>query len=140
MEGRRFVLRLLLLCGCAPAWSCWCGGAAAGRRAPSRCAAGGACRAPPALLQMDKGANELDGWSGSADGGTMFAAWDGRVDGRVSPEGMLPPGEDLVETDLRRLFDLEGGDGMLEGSEMDELQVCAPARGARRCARGTCGG
>ena len=34
------------------------------------------------------------------------------------PEGMLPPGEDLIESDLRRLFDLEGSDG---------IDACSPS-------------
>ena len=69
--------------------------------------------------------DELDGWGGSIDGGTMFAAWDGKGDEGIGPDGVLPPGDDLIEKDLRRLFDLESSDeSLLAGTgEMDELKL-----------------
>ena len=73
---------------------------------------------------MDLSSNEIDGWSGSTDGGAFFATLDGRDADGISPDGMVPPGEDLIEKDLRRVFDLESEGTLLEGSEMDDLQVC----------------
>ena len=48
---------------------------------------------------------------------------DGRDEDGISPEGALPPGDDLIEDDLRQLFSLEAEDGMLDGTEMDDLQL-----------------
>ena len=48
---------------------------------------------------------------------------DGRDEDGISPEGMLPLGEDLIEDDLRQLFSLEGEDTLLEGTEMDDLAL-----------------
>jgi hypothetical protein len=65
-----------------------------------------------------------DGAAMSTDGGTFFATLDGRAEDRISPDGVLPPGEDLIEDDLRRLFNIDDdGSSMLEGSEMDDLAL-----------------
>ena len=74
---------------------------------------------------MGEVADELgDGSSGSTDGGTFFTTLDGRDAEGISSDGMIPPGEDLIENDLRRLFDLDSdADSMLDGSEMDDLSL-----------------
>lgn len=66
-----------------------------------------------------------DGSAYSADGGTFFTTLDGRDGEGISPDGAIPPGDDLVERDLRRVFDLDqdGEGSMLEGSEMDDLAL-----------------
>ena len=74
-------------------------------------------------LRMMADLEEIDGTGGTTDGGTFFATLDGRDEEGISPDGMVPPGEDLIESDLRRLFDLESEDGLSDGSDMDELKV-----------------
>jgi hypothetical protein len=79
------------------------------------------------------GSTELgDGSASSADGGTFFVTLDGRDESGVSPEGVIPPGDDLIEDDLRRLFDASSETDMLDATEMDDLKV----RTARAAAPG----
>ena len=80
-------------------------------------------RVSPVQMQLEPSADEIDGWGGTLDGGTFFSTWDGRDEDGISPEGALPPGDDLIEDDLRQLFSLEEEDGMLDGTEMDDLQL-----------------
>ena len=56
------------------------------------------------------GDGTLDGWAGSSDGGTFFSTWDGRDEEGVSAEGMFPPGEDLIEDELKQLFNVGSSD------------------------------
>jgi len=109
----------LLLLHCAPAWMAL---APAVHSLRQRAAA---LPALPACVMADKSAGELDGQGAySVDGGTFFATWDGRSEDGVSPDGALPPGEDLIEDDLRRLFDVSSEEeGLLDGSEMDDLKL-----------------
>ena len=71
------------------------------------------------------GSDGIDGWSGSTDGGTFFTTLDGRDEEGIAPDGTFPPGEDLVERDLRRVFDLDAdGDSLYEaGGDMDEVKL-----------------
>lgn len=70
------------------------------------------------------GSTELgDGSASSADGGTFFVTLDGRDESGVSPEGVIPPGDDLIEDDLRRLFDASSETDMLDATEMDDLKL-----------------
>ena len=72
----------------------------------------------------DPSSDEIDGWAGSIDGGTFFTTLDGRDEDGISPDGTLPPGDDLIERDLRRVFDLEtDGESLFEGTDMDEVKL-----------------
>jgi len=109
----------LLLVHCAPAW--------VASAPPAHCLRLRVAALPalPACVMADKAAEEIDGHGAySVDGGTFFATWDGRTANGVSPDGVLPPGDDLIEDDLRRLFDVNSEeDGLLDGSEMDDLKL-----------------
>jgi hypothetical protein len=69
------------------------------------------------------GDGSLDGDMGSTDGGTFFSTIDGRDEDGISPEGMVPPGEDLIEHDLKRIFDLESDGTTLQSEDMDEVRL-----------------
>ena len=63
----------------------------------------------------------------SDDGECEPATLDGRDEDGVSPEGVFPPGDDLVERDLKRIFsiddDEDGASGPSGLSDLDEVQV-----------------
>ena len=111
-------------------------GTAAGIAQPVALRHASPARTQPPLLQLGGSEGNLDGWGGSADGGTWFGTTlDGRDGEGISPDGMVPPGEDLIEDDLRQLFDLESEDGLTQGSEMDDLAVrCGLGWHTRACA------
>lgn len=80
-----------------------------------------------ALLMMASGTELGDGMGSSTEGGTWFTTLDGRDEEGISPDGAIPPGEDLIEDDLRRLFDASSESDMLDATEMDDLKVCTLA-------------
>lgn len=95
-------------------------------------AAAGARRSSPlrgpfarrhAAVRAQAGDDLGDGAAMNADGGTFFTkvasdltTLDGRAEDGASPEFVIPPGEDLIEEELRRLFDLEEDEGGLSKS------------------------
>lgn len=94
-------------------------------------AAAGARRSSPlrraprrAAVRAQTSGDDLgDGAAMNADGGTFFTkvasdltTLDGRAEDGASPEFVIPPGEDLIEEELRRLFDLEEDEGGLSKS------------------------
>lgn len=84
-----------------------------------------------AVLLMMAGTELGDGSASSVDGGTFFVTLDGRDDDGISPDGAIPPGDDLIEDDLRRLFDASEESDMLDATEMDDLKVHAPQQRAQ---------
>ena len=62
---------------------------------------------------------------GDADiGDTFFAAWDGKDEDGLGPDGAIPPGNDLVERELKRIFNVDSSpNGTFASDEMDELQL-----------------
>merc|ERR1712185_483147 len=59
-------------------------------------------------------------------GNTFWATLDGRDEDGLSADGMLPPGDDLIEDELKRLFSIdpdEEGVGDSGFSDMDEFQL-----------------
>ena len=95
--------------------------------APTRAA--GAARGSSSAFRMMAGGGDgtLDGWGGSADGGTFFSSWDGRDEEGVSAAGTFPPGEDLIEDELRQLFNVGDEDdddtSGFGGNDADEVKL-----------------
>lgn len=75
------------------------------------------------MLMLNGGTELGDGAGSSVDGGTFFATMDGRDEDGISPDGAIPPGDDLIEDDLRRLFDASSESSMLDATEMDDLKL-----------------
>ena len=48
----------------------------------------------------------MAGRESSADDGQFWLSLDGRDEDGVSPDGVFPPGDDLVEKDLKRIFSI----------------------------------
>ena len=120
--------RLLFVTGCSLLAS---GAAAAWLPCTGLRASASRARVSRVRMQVGSG-DSLDGWGGSSDGGTFFTALDACEDG-ISPQGAVPPGDDLIERDLRRLFDMEsGGESLDEHSEFDELRVSWRTHGRAR--------
>lgn len=76
------------------------------------------------LQELPTGGTFLE--SSTEFGNTFWATLDGRDEEGISPDGMVPPGEDLVEQDLKRIFSIdpdEKGIGESGISDMDEVQL-----------------
>ena len=69
----------------------------------------------------------MGGCEGSSDDGAFWLTLDGRGEEGVSPDGVFPPGDDLVEKDLKRLFSIDddevGATGESGMSDADEVQL-----------------
>merc|ERR1719310_2311755 len=68
----------------------------------------------------------MAGRDGSADESTYWTTLDGRGEDGVGPDGVFPPGDDLVERDLKRIFSIdEDEDGVGESgvSDLDEVAL-----------------
>merc|ERR1712183_636075 len=81
--------------------------------AAARCARRGV---PTMVAAINEGSVDgPTGGEGSVDGGTIISTLDGRDEEGISLDCTVPPGEDLVERDLRRVFDLDAdGDSLYE--------------------------
>ena len=64
---------------------------------------------------------------GSSDAGAFWITLDGRGKEGVGPDGVFPPGDDLVEKDLKRLFSIDpdevGASGQSGMSDAEEVQL-----------------
>ena len=85
----------------------------------------GALRMQAGMLPT--GGSELE--ANNEQGNTFWATLDGRDAEGISPDGMVPPGDDLIETDLKRVFSIDPDEEGMAGdsgfSDMDEVQVGA---------------
>lgn len=54
-----------------------------------------------------------------------FTSFDSKGEDGLAPDGTFPPGEDLVEREMRRLFNVDGDDEEFAADELDELKVSA---------------
>lgn len=54
-----------------------------------------------------------------------FTSFDSKGEDGLAPDGTFPPGEDLVEREMRRLFNVDGDDEEFAADEIDELKVSA---------------
>jgi hypothetical protein len=79
---------------------------------------------------LPTGGSDLE--SNNEQGNTFWATLDGRSEDGISPDGMVPPGDDLIEADLKRVFNIDPDEEGMAGdsgfSDMDEIQVLPPAR------------
>ena len=64
------------------------------------------------------------GWDGKTDGGTFFSTWDGRDEDGIAADGSVPPGDDLIEDELKRLFNIDGELGDSNSlADMDDVRL-----------------
>mmetsp|Transcript_4864 Transcript_4864/g.14049 ORF Transcript_4864/g.14049 Transcript_4864/m.14049 type:complete len:132 (+) Transcript_4864:26-421(+) len=56
-------------------------------------------------------------------GDTWFTSFDSKGEDGLAPDGTFPPGEDLVEREMRRLFNVDGDDEEFAADEIDELKL-----------------
>ena len=76
-------------------------------------------RSRPAALRMQMGE------TGAADaemGNTYWASW--AEDRGVSSDGAFPPGEDIVEKELKRMFSLDEDEERVKEQDVDDMQAC----------------
>lgn len=77
------------------------------------------------MQTLPTGGSDLE--ASNEQGNTFWATLDGRHADGISPDGVMPPGDDLIEDDLKRVFSIDpdengmGGDSAF--SDMDELQA-----------------
>jgi len=64
-----------------------------------------------------------DGSGYSTDGGTFFTTLDGRAEEGQSPDSVIPPGDDLIEKELRRYFELEEDEEMNGGKSGEGEEI-----------------
>ena len=109
---------LALLSGCSAFLEC--SALRVGQLSPLR-------RSPHGPLMQtlpSSGGSELE--ASNELGNTFWATLDGRDEDGLSADGMLPPGDDLIEDELKRLFSIdpdEEGVGDSGFSDMDEFQL-----------------
>jgi hypothetical protein len=72
------------------------------------------------------------GGAGEGDaemGNTYWTTW--AEEEGITSEGAFPPGEDVVEDDLKRMFSLDATDGgSISATEIDDMQVCSEGGGS----------
>ena len=77
------------------------------------------------MQTLPTGGSELE--ASNEQGNTFWATLDGRDKDGISPDGMVPPGDDLIETDLKRVFSIDPDEDGVAGdsgfSDLDEVQV-----------------
>lgn len=78
---------------------------------------------------LPTGGSDLE--ANNEQGNTFWATLDGRDKDGISSDGMVPPGDDLIEEDLKRVFSIDPDEEGLAGdsgfSDMDEMQVLPPS-------------
>jgi len=77
------------------------------------------------MQELPTGGSDLE--ANNEQGNTFWATLDGRDEDGISSDGMVPPGDDLIEEDLKRVFSIDPEEEGLAGdsgfSDMDEVQV-----------------
>ena len=86
------------------------------------------------MQELPTGGSDLE--ANNEQGNTFWATLDGRDEDGISSDGMVPPGDDLIEEDLKRVFSIDPEEEGLAGdsgfSDMDEVQVLPPSPHSRR--------
>lgn len=77
-------------------------------------------RSHPASMQSSMGES---GVNDAEMGNTYWASW--REEQGVSEDGQFPAGEDMVEKELKRMFNLDETTGSFSTQEIDDVQVHA---------------
>ena len=81
------------------------------------------------MQELPTGGSDLE--ANNEQGNTFWATLDGRDEDGISSDGMVPPGDDLIEEDLKRVFSIDPEEEGLAGdsgfSDMDEVQVLPPS-------------